>query len=131
MNSIRTIRVCPQCKTQNILKMDMVKKEDFILVGGNSIQIMYYECPQCQRINVVQLDNDETLRTLKEVKTLFIKAMKLKESSKHRGQLKKNFENRRELLRRQRIALATTCDGMVAINDHVSIIIEVGGLYDV
>lgn len=128
---MRTVRVCPQCKAQNIIKSNMVKKEQFQLVGGGSIQIMYYECPECQRINIVQLDNAATLETLEEVRTLFAKAMKLKESSKHRGQLKKRFEKRRETLRMQRRVLAETCNGMVAINDHISITIESGDLYDV
>ena len=127
----RTVRICPQCKTQNIIKASIVKKEKFQLVGGNSIQIMYYECPICQRINILQLDNATTLETLEEVRTMFVKAMKLKESSKHRGQLKKRFEKRREMLRMQRQALAETCNGMVAINDHISITIESGDLYDV
>lgn len=132
LNEMKVMRVCSQCKEHNVLQKDSVSSEMFQLMGnGNSIRIMYYECPKCHKMNVLQIDNDETLKTLEEVKTLFVKGMKLKESSKHRGQLKTKFERRRELLRKQRISLAVTCDGMVATNDHIVLTIESGDLYGV
>lgn len=132
LNEMKVMRICSKCKEHNVLQKDSVSSEMFQLMGnGNSIRIMYYECPKCHKMNVLQIDNDETLKTLEEVKKLFVKGMKLKESSKHRGQLKTKFERRRELLRKQRIALAVTCDGMVATNDHIVLTIESGDLYDV
>lgn len=132
LNEMKVMRICSQCKEHNVLQKDSVSSEMFQLMGnGNSIRIMYYECPKCHKMNILQIDNDETLKTLEEVKTLFVKAMKLKESSKHRGQLKTRFERRRELLRKQRVALAIACDGMVATNDRIILTIESGDLYDV
>lgn len=125
-------RICSNCKEPVILQKDTISSEMFQLIGnGNSIQVMYYECPKCHKMNILQIDNDETLKTLEEVKMLLVKAMKLKESSKHRGLLKKRYENRRDLLRKQRIALAVAYDGMVAVNNHMSITIEAGDLLDV
>ena len=51
-------------------------------IGGQSIYLTYYDCPSCGRRHFVQIDNDASLKLLKEVSSQFVKLATKKKQGK-------------------------------------------------
>lgn len=122
---------CKYCKEENLIVRDKLNVGRFNLIGNeDTIQLMYYECSNCKKLNVIQVDNDYTLSLLKEVTNLLAKGMKLRQKGVNRTLLKNEFEKKRDLLESERLHLAKKYNGMVASNENLSLIIEVGEKYE-
>lgn len=68
---------CEECKMQfNISSQDAincVKHKKEYKINERSIFLTYYDCPNCGKRHFVQIDDDYTLKILKDVKKIFTK----------------------------------------------------------
>ena len=82
---------CVNCKVSQVESPKAIKVEKGIF-NGQSIQVMYYDCPVCGGRNIVQVDNDESLRLLAKCKSIIsvqMKANRQGRRGKQSGKMKK------------------------------------------
>lgn len=60
---------CPKCKGFQEADNESIKKK-WEIVNGEKIQVVYYKCDNCEKINIIQLDNESTLKKLDEMSEL-------------------------------------------------------------
>lgn len=132
---ITTKRKCNICGSTNVLHNNIIKSSWATLENGQSIRVLYYDCPKCGSRNVVQVDNEQTIELLNGLEKLMAKAHNTKPTrNKKRGKNKYKglFDVRRQLLVDTREALNKKANGMVvSYDDGVSHVLEVGDHYGI
>lgn len=88
-------RVCNKCGEVNGLDSKSLLKKDVYDEDKKHHVILYFECVRCKEVEVVQIDDNESIQTFKEIKALFIKAM--------RKRLKKETVSPREVKKKDRL----------------------------
>ena len=88
-------RVCNKCGEVNNLDSKSLLKKDVYDEDKKHYTILYFQCVRCKEIEVVQIDDNESIQTFKEIKALFIKAM--------RKRLKKETVSPREVKKKDRL----------------------------
>jgi phage FluMu protein Com len=88
-------RVCNKCGEVNSLDSKSLLKKDVYDEDKKHHVILYFECVRCKEVEVVQIDDNESIQTFKEIKALFIKAM--------RKRLKKETVSPREVKKKDRL----------------------------
>jgi phage FluMu protein Com len=88
-------RVCNKCGEVNSLDSKSLLKKDVYDEDNKHHVILYFECVRCKEVEVVQIDDNESIQTFKEIKALFIKAM--------RKRLKKETVSPREVKKKDRL----------------------------
>ena len=88
-------RVCNKCGEVNSLDSKSLLKKDVYDEDKKHYVILYFECVRCKEVEVVQIDDNESIQTFKEIKALFIKAM--------RKRLKKETVSPREVKKKDRL----------------------------
>lgn len=88
-------RVCNKCGEVNSLDSKSLLKKDVYDEDKKHHVILYFECVRCKEVEVVQIDDNESIQTFKEIKALFIKAM--------RKRLKKETVSTREVKKKDRL----------------------------
>lgn len=88
-------KVCNRCGEVNSLDSKSLLKKDVYDEDKKHHVILYFECVRCKEIEVVQIDDNESIQTFKEIKALFIKAM--------RKRLKKETVSPREVKKKDRL----------------------------
>lgn len=88
-------RVCNKCGEVNSLDSKSLLKKDVYDEDKKHHVILYFECVRCKEVEVVQIDDNESIQTFKEIKALFIKAM--------RKRLKKEIVSPREVKKKDRL----------------------------
>ena len=88
-------RVCNKCGEVNSLDSKSLLKKDVYDEDKKHYVILYFECVRCKEIEVVQIDDNESIQTFKDIKALFIKAM--------RKRLKKEAVSPREVKKKDRL----------------------------
>lgn len=88
-------RVCNRCGEVNSLDSKSLLKKDVYDEDKKHHVILYFECVRCKEVEVVQIDDNESIQTFKEIKALFIKAM--------RKRLKKETVSPREVKKKDRL----------------------------
>nr|DAZ68778.1 MAG TPA: putative HTH-type transcriptional regulator [Caudoviricetes sp.] len=88
-------RVCNKCGEVNSLDSKSLLKKDVYDEDKKHHIILYFECVRCKEVEVVQIDDNESIQTFKEIKALFIKAM--------RKRLKKETVSPREVKKKDRL----------------------------
>lgn len=99
-------RVCNKCGEVNSLDSKSLLKKDVYDEDKKHHVILYFECVRCKEVEVVQIDDNESIQTFKEIKALFVKAMRkrLKKETvsprevKKKDRLTKKLNEKRELL---------------------------------
>lgn len=99
-------RVCNKCGEVNSLDSKSLLKKDVYDEDKKHHVILYFECVRCKEVEVVQIDDNESIQTFKEIKALFIKAMRkrLKKETvspkevKKKDRLTKRLNEKRKLL---------------------------------
>lgn len=88
-------RVCNKCGEVNSLDSKSLLKKDVYDEDKKHHVILYFECVRCKEVEVVQIDDNESIQMFKEIKALFIKAM--------RKRLKKETVSPREVKKKDRL----------------------------
>lgn len=88
-------RVCNKCGEVNSLDSKSLLKKDVYDEDKKHYVILYFQCVRCKETEVVQIDDNESIQTFKEIKALFIKAM--------RKRLKKETVSPREVKKKDRL----------------------------
>lgn len=88
-------RVCNKCGEVNSLDSKSLLKKDVYDEDKKHYTILYFQCVRCKETEVVQIDDNESIQTFKEIKALFIKAM--------RKRLKKETVSPREVKKKDRL----------------------------
>lgn len=88
-------RVCNKCGEVNSLDSKSLLKKDVYDEDKKHHVILYFECVRCKEVEVVQIDDNESIQTFKEIKALFVKAM--------RKRLKKETVSPREVKKKDRL----------------------------
>lgn len=88
-------RVCNKCGEVNSLDSKALLKKDVYDEDKKHHVILYFECVRCKEVEVVQIDDNESIQTFKEIKALFVKAM--------RKRLKKETVSPREVKKKDRL----------------------------
>ena len=88
-------RVCNKCGEVNSLDSKSLLKKDVYDKDKKHHVILYFECVRCKEVEVVQIDDNESIQTFKEIKALFVKAM--------RKRLKKETVSPREVKKKDRL----------------------------
>lgn len=88
-------RVCNKCGEVNSLDSKSLLKKDVYDEDKKHHVILYFECVRCKEVEVVQIDDNESIQMFKEIKALFIKAM--------RKRLKKETVSHREVKKKDRL----------------------------
>ena len=88
-------KVCNKCGEVNSLDSKSLLKKDVYDEDKKHHVILYFECVRCKEVEVVQIDDNESIQTFKEIKALFIKAM--------RKRLKKETVSPREVKKKDRL----------------------------
>jgi hypothetical protein len=88
-------RVCNKCGEVNSLDSKSLLKKDVYDEDKKHHVILYFQCVRCKEIEVIQIDDNESIQTFKEIKALFIKAM--------RKRLKKETVSPREVRKKDRL----------------------------
>lgn len=90
--------ICEDCKYEFGISNALVNHKKEFLVNGQKIFLTYYICPKCGRYHYVQIDNEASLRKLREVSYLFIKlSIAKKKGNVSKKQLAKFNKTRRNL----------------------------------
>lgn len=115
---------CEGCKRKFCVSSDdsKIKHKVEAKIEGKSIFLTYYDCPDCGRCHFVQIDDQESLRMLNEIKSRFIKlsVAKLKlEDVPEKSVIKfhkarRNLGNRRIMLMKQYTGKSIKLDEMKA-----------------
>lgn len=126
---------CKGCGSIHTLNSNIIQSSWATVQDGQSIRVLYYDCPKCGLRNVVQVDNEQTLELLSGLEKLLVKARKTKPTqNKNKGKKKYKglFDTRRQLLVDTRKALNKNVNGMVvSYDDGTSHILEVGDRYGI
>jgi len=88
-------RVCNKCGEVNSLDSKSLLKKDVYDEDKKHHVILYFECVRCKEVEVVQIDDNESIQTFKEIKALFVKAI--------RKRLKKETVSPREVKKKDRL----------------------------
>lgn len=88
-------RVCNKCGEVNSLDSKSLLKKDVYDEDKKHYAILYFECVRCKEVEVVQIDDNESIQAFKELKALFIKAM--------RKRLKNETVSPREVKKKDRL----------------------------
>lgn len=99
-------RVCNKCGEVNSLDSKSLLKKDVYDEDKKCYVILYFECVRCKDVEVVQIDDNESIQAFNEFKALFIKAMRkrLKNETvsprevKKKDKLTKKLNEKRKLL---------------------------------
>lgn len=99
-------RVCNKCGEVNSLDSKSLLKKDVYDEDKKHHVILYFECVRCKEVEVVQIDDNESIQTFKEIKALFIKAMRKRlkketvspREAKKKDRLTKKLNEKRKLL---------------------------------
>lgn len=124
---------CKGCGSIHTLNSNIIQSSWATVQDGQSIRVLYYDCPKCGLRNVVQVDNEQTLELLSGLEKLLVKARKTqptRNKNKDKNKYKGLFDVRRQLLVDTRETLNKKVNGMVvSYDDGVSHILEVGDCY--
>jgi hypothetical protein len=110
---------CDECKYEfNLNASNVLEKHITVREDGKEIIITYYECPQCHKVFVVQIDTEETKNLLVDVRKLMHEASN-KKSKKQQFSKKKSAKGRNLIneLDDMRKNLAVIYDGCHYIED--------------
>lgn len=66
-------RICARCGEVNNIDSSNLVRQDVCSEDGEYFKVMYCKCKRCKEINVVQIDNMETLELFRKLKALIIK----------------------------------------------------------
>ena len=99
-------RVCNKCGEVNSLDSKSLLKKDVHDEDKKRYVILYFECVRCKDVEVVQIDDNESIQMFNEFKALFIKTMRkrLKNETvsprevKKKDKLTKRLNEKRKLL---------------------------------
>ena len=69
-------RACNKCRELNRFDNKTVKRKDVYGEDNTYYRVIYFKCQNCKEINVVQIDNIETLNVWHDLKDLMLKTMK-------------------------------------------------------
>ena len=77
-NSIELTFECEKCKkhfkvSKNDLAESILQRKECLGKNGDTIFLMYIDCPFCKNRNYVQIDDIKSINMLKELTRLFIK----------------------------------------------------------
>ena len=61
-------RVCNKCGEVNSLDSKSLLKKDIYDEDKKHYVILYFECVRCKEVEVVQIDDNESIQTFKEIK---------------------------------------------------------------
>lgn len=70
---------CEVCKERFSLGNDVIVKREF-KYNGKSIWLTYYDCPNCKKRHIVQIDNEQTNKLLDNIKQQVSQAIAIKNS---------------------------------------------------
>lgn len=114
-NSMSLTIECERCKQKFEISSgkntNQLMKREYV-VDGESIFLLYYDCPKCARRHFVQIDNAISLRMLNDVKKQFVRLSIAKKKDKEipRKQSDK-FKKARKDLSTYRMKLMREYDG--------------------
>ena len=123
---IKTDTICGACGKVNAITAAILKTKILYDSEGMELHVLHYHCPQCGRINVVQIDNPVSKRLLSECRRILafsIKSgsdgqIKSRERRKKYEKLSKKLKAQRdELVRKYRGAEIYDSSGEIAIKD--------------
>lgn len=111
---------CPVCGREVEVNERKLKKEKCSLINkeGVSIFLTYYDCPVCQQQVALQVDDEETMSILDDIKKLFVNNSKCRlegEDIPHENL--ERFEKARKDLKRLRGFLSDTLNGCPIYNE--------------
>lgn len=97
--------VCNCCKHNNIIGKGNLLQAKFY-IDGKKLNVMYFKCLECKRINVVQIDDEETTRIKDSLTKVILQAIDIKRNSGKVGnklnakrvRLSESLEKKREKL---------------------------------
>ena len=78
INSIELTFECEKCKkhfrvSKNDVAESTLQRKEFLGKNGDSIFLMYFDCPFCKNRIYVQIDDAKSINMLKELTRLFVK----------------------------------------------------------
>lgn len=113
--------VCERCGKSIEVNPQTVEKEDVqCLENGEWLQIITYECKECNRVHIVQIDNMDTKNLLRELTKLMARAAKKKNS--HKDMSKKEITKITKIrtdLAEKRLLLKQTYQGKHYLSDSL------------
>lgn len=83
--------MCDKCKHNNVVGKGNLLQEKFY-IDGKKINVMYFKCLECKRINVVQIDNKETLKIKESLSRTIMQAV---ETKREGGKVGKKLNSKR------------------------------------
>lgn len=106
LRDIETERVCLKCGEVNNINAENIKQKEVSSLDGEIINIMFYYCSRCNTINILQIDNDKTLKIKSRNQEYLLKlvhnkrkGIKLKKSQRRKlDVLDKQLKDEREKL---------------------------------
>lgn len=118
-------RVCLKCGELNKIDSSNLVRKDAYDESGIYYKIMYFRCERCKEINVVQVDNMDTINMFRELKSLIIKVIK----KKQKGQtvspkdIRKKDKLQKELTAKRNI-LNEEVSGLKLFDENKKVIME-------
>ena len=88
-------RICERCGEVNTIDSSNLIRQDAYSEDGEYFKVMYCKCKRCKEINVVQIDNMETLELFRKLKALIIKVAK--------KQMKKEMVSPKEVKKKDKL----------------------------
>lgn len=114
---------CEECKkkfhiSSQETNVNIQHKKEY-KVNGRSIFLTYYDCPSCGRRHFVQIDDNDTLKVLKEIERMFVvlSAKRAKDKPIPKSQSDK-YEKQTKHLRNCRMELMKEFTGVMLHDDE-------------
>lgn len=96
--STTTTHVCSGCSTWNTISKQSIKEIDARDEKGKQYHLLAYKCKACGMLNIVQIDDEETLMILSRVRS---RASRMAEKMKNGKKIIKSEIRQAEILDRR------------------------------
>lgn len=118
-------RVCKKCGEVNGVNSNNLKHLDVYDEAGTHYKIMFYDCERCNERDVLQIDNEETMKIFRELKKLILKVerKRTKDETISQKEVKRKDKWMKEL-REKRERLNDLCNGKRLVDENKKVVVE-------
>lgn len=122
---MKTENACKRCGCINTLDSSNLIRKDVYTAGKKYYKVTYFKCKQCKDINVVQVDDVETINLYRDFKKLLVKVMKkrVKNETVSPKDVKKK-DKYMKMLRAKREVLREAVDGLSLYDENGNVFVN-------
>lgn len=122
---MKTENACKRCGCINTLDSSNIIRKDVYTADKKYYKVTYFKCKQCKDINVVQVDDVETINLYRDFKKLLVKVMKkrVKNETVSPKDVKKK-DKYMKLLRAKRAVLREATEGLSLYDENGNVFVN-------